>query len=116
MDMLHTYYVIRHIPTQKLMPARMSRSGGRGWSHWDPLDPDNAGFGNAPRLFDDKRAAENARTVWLQGAFVHHHSPPTSFWDDPGGTDLLVAEKRDRKPEDVEVVPVTLEVPLTRSP
>lgn len=108
--MVHNFWVIRHIPTQKLMPARMSRSGGRGWSHWDPLDPDYAGFGNAPRLFDDKRAAENAKTVWLQGAYAW--SQPRDPQDEP----RLKAGKRDRKPEDVEVVPVTLEVPLTRSP
>jgi hypothetical protein len=110
MEMTQAYWVIRHKPTQRLMPARMSRSGGRGWSHWDPTDPDYAGFGRAPRLFDDPRAAANARTLWLKGA--HEWSNPR----DPQEDATLKVRKRDRKPEDVEVVPVTLTITLTGMP
>lgn len=101
------FHAIRHKPTGQLMPARITRSASRGWTHWNPNRP-HAEQSRAPRLFDTERAANNAVTQWLKGPVVWKH------YGDPidGDVKLVHQIKPWRRAEDVEVVPVDVEVPL----
>lgn len=81
-------YALRHKPTGKFMPARMSRGSARGWSHWEPTD-DKHVFDKSPRLFFTMKAAHNAMVQYCLGVHRRHHEPATNFWDDPGGEDFV---------------------------
>ena len=56
-----TLYAIKHVPTGKLMPARVFRTSSGGYTHWEPPDTKPGGYGGynppLPRFFLDKHAA-----------------------------------------------------------
>ena len=66
-----TLYAIKHVPTGKLMPARVFRTSSGGYTHWEPPDTKPGGYGGynplLPRFFLDKHAAAVAVTCWLKG-------------------------------------------------
>lgn len=96
------YYVIRHIPSGRLLPARV-----RATHHDFDL-----GGGGEPRLFTTERAAKNCATCWAQGAWAQE-TETRGGWDEPVYDELVgpFPNKVDgRRREDLEVVPVTLEL------
>lgn len=62
-------YAIKHIPTGNLMPARMFRVQGIGWSWWEPTEtrPGYQPHDTNPRLFFTRASAANALGQWLRG-------------------------------------------------
>lgn len=62
-------YAIKHIPTGNLMPARMFRVTGIGWSWWEPTEtrPGYLPHDANPRLFFTRASAVNAIGQWLRG-------------------------------------------------
>lgn len=62
-------YAIKHIPTGNLMPARMFRVQGIGWSWWEPTEtrPGYLPYDANPRLFFTRASAANALGQWLRG-------------------------------------------------
>lgn len=54
-----TFYVLRHVPTGKLMPSFKGRAGG---TYVDPFNSKDA-----PRLFTTPLAAKNALAWWSEG-------------------------------------------------
>lgn len=62
-------YAIKHIPTGNLMPARMFRVTGIGWSWWEPTEtrPGYLPHDANPRLFFTRASAANALGQWLRG-------------------------------------------------
>lgn len=92
-------YCLRLATTGEYMPAKMTRTGARGWSHW----PELKGFGGSPRLFDTERGARTARIHWAKG--------PVD-WEYFGGPfeqqSRAVAKDIGRKRTDLEIVQVNL--------
>jgi hypothetical protein len=62
-------YAIKHIPTSNLMPARMFRTQGIGWSWWEPTEtrPGYLPHDANPRLFFTRASAANSLGQWLRG-------------------------------------------------
>lgn len=62
-------YAIKHIPTGNLMPARMFKQAGSGWSWWEPTEtrPGYKPHDPNPRLFFTRASAANALGQWLRG-------------------------------------------------
>ncbi|MEY2653414.1 MAG: hypothetical protein RLZZ524_441 [Pseudomonadota bacterium] len=94
------------------MPARLESSVRGGWSYWDPSTPDSQAAHplSPPRLFVTLRSAQNARSAWAQG---HHKREAWSGYDwegVPDGGDTHVVLDVGRKPDDLEIVPATLQV------
>lgn len=101
------YWVIRHKPTGALMPQKMFK-GGRGFTSWDPTKTQR-GQSQAPRLFDSRRLANNARNRWLEGYYMwQNYGEP---WE--GDAHLDAVKVPGRNAEDVEVVPLLLMVAPT---
>lgn len=108
------YFALRHKPTQKLMPARMTKAGRAGWSWWDPTDPDNSGVGPQPRLFTTPVAVKNAAAMWLKGTA---RSVTSTDWES-GHTEIegiTFDRVKARKREDLEMVEYEL-VPKSVKP
>lgn len=78
-----TLYAIKHVPTGKLMPARVFRTSSGGYTHWEPPDTKPGGYGGynplRPRFFLDKHAAAVAVTCWLKGPRCSTPGNPTSI-------------------------------------
>jgi len=92
------YYVIRHKPTGRLLPARVPAT------YYDFDRPDEA---LEPRLFHTQRAANNCATCWAQGAWVQQERTKQEGWEMPSYTYLAEAIPEavpGRKREDLEVV------------
>lgn len=105
-----TFYVIRHVATQELMPESKGRGG---YSNWVPGDPSS--FENStgtPRLFLDEASAERSVTQWVQGTREQKRGRFRDFID---GSDyegsVWVPKDVGRKRSDVEVVLATLMLP-----
>ncbi|MCG7629040.1 hypothetical protein MHM88_14610 [Epibacterium sp. MM17-32] len=98
------FFAIRHKPSGGFLPAPKGR-GGRGGSHVEPVPPSEV---NPPRLFHSKHAASVALTHWLKGAVTVDYVEY-----DFGEVDELwnLDPKPHRKREDMEVVPVKMELP-----
>jgi len=62
-------YAIKHIQTGNLMPARMFKHAGSGWSWWEPTEtrPGYKPHDPNPRLFFTRASAANALGQWLRG-------------------------------------------------
>lgn len=100
-----TYWIIRHRPTGRVLPARVPAT------HYEFDRP--AGI-HEPRLFMTERAAKNCATCWAQGAWEQERRTEQDGWEMPSYTYLAEAVPRaveGRRREDLEVVPVTLFVP-----
>ena len=90
-------FAIRHKPTGKFIPSKMSRNGGsRGWSHWSPGIRD--GFGDAPRIFDSEIKAKRALSAWLRGEYE------VNDYDYGHYRNTLKQPKGQRNVEDMEIV------------
>jgi hypothetical protein len=97
------FWVIRHKPTNNLLPARVPAT------KWDFTIPDGV---YEPRLFRSERAAKNCATCWAQGAWGAQVETESDGWDGPSYTYLtepMPVPVPGRKREDLEVVPVRLE-------
>jgi hypothetical protein len=89
------------------MPQKMCKSG-RGFTSWDPTRTQR-GQSQAPRLFDSRRLANNARNRWLEGVYGwESYGEP---WE--GHARLDARNIPGRNAEDVEVVPLLLMVAPT---
>lgn len=75
-------YAIRHKPTGKFMPCRMTRCGFGGWSWWTPTGKDQP-FDTNPRIFYTPQSARNALTMWLQGAWRLDERTESESWELP---------------------------------
>lgn len=103
------YYAIRHKASGQLMP-QMKR--GRGYSHWNPSNPDPEkkvyAIMPTPRLIDTRKRAMACLAQWaaMPNAKYFGH---TDF--ETGYKEYDLATKRDgRKKEDLEVVKVELRI------
>jgi hypothetical protein len=112
--MSQEFWAIRHKPSMTFMPARPDGRRSRGWSFWTPrVPPSPAEQRCAPRLFETKRAAKNALTLWLQGWWVRQ---PQTEGDWETGYHTVAGdpapEQPDvpRHPSEMEVVQVQLTV------
>lgn len=97
-------YALRHKPTGKFMPVRMSRGSARGWSHWEPTD-DKDVFDKSPRVFFTLKSAQNALVQYCLG--VHRRDAGwDNHWEAPEYSDVtfLDAPKVPRKREDFEII------------
>lgn len=97
------YYALRHKPTGKYMPARMTKAGRAGWSWWDPASMHNSGVGPQPRLFTTPIAVKNAAAMWLKGTA----SAVTSTDWESGHTEVegVAYDKvKGRKRDDLEII------------
>lgn len=96
-----TYYVIRHKPTGRLLPARVLTT------HYDFDTPEGV---FEPRLFNTERAAKNCATCWAKGAWTQE-TRTEGAWDEPSYS-YLAAPTPDpvpgRRREDLEVVEAKL--------
>lgn len=107
-------WALKHKATGQWMPARMSRSSARGWSHWSPgyVHPE---FGLAqihdknPRIFFTLQSARNALTAWAQGAWENTHSAGSYFEppEDTGPAPMAPPAPRNRGDLDVVELRIT---------
>jgi hypothetical protein len=114
-----TLYAIRHVPTGKLMPARIFRTSSGGYTYWEPTDTLPGGYGGynplVPRFFCDKSSAALAVSYWLKGPYRKLYvEEPDTYFDGPGGTYQAGVEAtptvaaNPRNPGDLEIVTFTL--------
>lgn len=98
------FYVIRHKPTGRLLPARVRAT------HYEF---DRLEGVHEPRLFKSERAAKNCATCWAQGAWSQELRTESDGWEQPSYSYLAEAVPQPvegRSRADLEVVPVTLEL------
>ena len=89
-----TYWVIRHIPTKRILATADSVGKGRGNTRVDIQDT------GLPRLFETERRAKYCLARWLEGKF--HMT-----WEDG----IEVSNPAiPRIKEDMEIIPVQLKV------
>ena len=101
-----TYYVIRHKPTGRLLPAR-ARS-----TSWDFTTPDGV---YEPRLFKSERAAKNCATCWAQGVWTADIREESDGWEYPSYAVQDTPSPKavpGRNRDDLEVLPARLEIHL----
>jgi len=101
---MKTYYVIRYKPTGTLLPARVPAT------RWDFS---NANEVREPRLFKSQRAAKNCATCWAQGVWRQEEVTESDGWEHPSYTyrdTPSPSSAPGRNRDDLEVVPVTLEL------
>lgn len=99
-----TFYVIRHKPTGKLLPARVMAT------HYEFDMPDGV---LEPRLFRTERAAKCCATTWSQGVWRQESCTESEGWEYPSYTYLAEpapVKTEGRKREDLEIIPAKLEL------
>lgn len=111
-------YAIRHAPTGNLMPARMFRQAGSGWSWWEPTEtrPGYLPHDTHPRLFFTRASAANALGQWLRGPLQKREVGRgyMSWGEEDSRTEVGAAEHDPldlyppRRREDMVLVPFTL--------
>jgi hypothetical protein len=96
-------FVIRNIHTGHYLPG-LTGSSGRGSTWSDPV-PASSSLAYLPRLHKTRKTAEIVLTYWLKGKF--------QVTRDEDGTVIVdnVIPQLHRKREDMEIVPITLEIP-----
>ena len=97
------YYIIRHKPTGRTLPARVRAT------HYEF---DRLEGVLEPRLFKSERAAKNCATCWAQGAWHQEVVTEQDGWEMPSYQYLAEPAPQlveGRKREDLEVVPVRLQ-------
>ena len=95
-------YAIKHTPTGKFMPLKMTRSGARGWSNWNPGVRD--GFDTTPRIFKDHASASKALGSWLLGQHAYEYTQTIDDCD----SCIVINYQPTRKREDMVIVTMTL--------
>lgn len=96
------YFVIRHRPTGRLLPARVPAT---------VFDFDTDAF--EPRLFSTERAAKNCATCWAKGPWKQAEVTESEGWEYPSYTYLdspAPVGPTTRTREDLEVLQVSLDV------
>ena len=102
-----TRYVIRHNPTGHYLPQALGRSG-RGGSHVEPIPMDGT---DNPRLLHSERAAKAYLASWLMGKVYCSRGGSSSFYEDEPYEDLHLEHVPTRRGEEMEIVPITIELP-----
>lgn len=99
-----TWYVIKHLPTGKIIPCAMGRMD-RGGSWVEPANPTE----QLPRVFTAKRYAKGWLTTWLKGAVDQemHRDWETGVIDD---VCLNIIPKPHRKREEYKIVPISFRI------
>lgn len=101
-------FALRHKATGLFMPAKMSRTGARGWSHWSPgAMEDGAPYDKHPRLFFSRKGADNSRALWAAGVHVRHCGATSGTPDNPPeyyDETTIIAPPIPRHRDDLEVV------------
>lgn len=98
------FYVVRHKPTGRLLPARVLATQyefGRLEGVYEP------------RLFKSERAAKNCATCWAQGVWRREFRSEQDGWEMPEYSYLaepVPYETKGRNRDDLEVVPVKVEL------
>lgn len=95
-------YAIKHKPTGKFMPLKMTRCGVRGWSNWNPGVRD--GFDTTPRIFKDRGSASKALSAWLLGQHTREYTQTA----DDDYVEVVINYQPNRKREDMEVIQMLL--------
>lgn len=105
MQVLRTFWGIRHKPTGRFLPEPLGRAG-RGGSHTEPSATE------PPRIFDTELGAKRALSAWLQGKFVcgrgYYPGHPGNDWESGYYEEVTVVKQPHRVREDMEVVPLKL--------
>lgn len=97
-------YLIRHVPSQKLMP-QLRR--GKGYSHWNPSVSNEklAAELPQPRIFMNIQAAKQAVAQW----FAMPNAEMREYTTLHGEGDYGICFKEDgRKKEDLEIIPARI--------
>jgi hypothetical protein len=103
MDQNNHFFALRHKPTQRYMPARMTATGKAGWSWWNPESVEFSGHGIEPRLFATIRGARTAARTWLKGRVSKEYDQQTGEFKT-----LALLPDEGRKAEDLEIVTLLL--------
>lgn len=90
-------YAIRHMPTGRYILMGFCQSG-RGSTAYEPAIPD---ADHLPRVFKTAPAAQRALRCWVRGIYQSNDG----VWNGK------ITPVSTRKFEDMEVVPITLEIP-----
>lgn len=98
-----TWYVIKHIPTGKIIPCASGKME-RGGSWVEPEDPKVA----LPKVFSEKRYAKGWLTSWLKGAVTMHWSTDWESGHQEGR--LETVSKPHRKREEYKIVPLSFRI------
>lgn len=106
-------YAIKHKPTGQWMPARMTRTSSRGWSHWSPgyVHPvygESKPHDPSPRIFFTLQSARNALTMWLQGTWEVKHYPGSHFEPPEDGSPEPNTPPAPRSRDDMGIVELDL--------
>jgi len=98
--MIREFYAIRHKPSGGFLPEV-----GKGYTSSEPNTVD------VPRLFTTKGGAKRALAWWLKGMFWTTKSYNYGYEGfEESDEDWHEQLMPDRKPEDMEVIPVLLKV------
>jgi len=99
-----TYFAVKHLPSGGYLPE-VKGWHGRGGSFAVPTDPRSA----RPRLFHSPHAAKSYLGSWLKGEY--HTSRGQDSFSGEYYEDTSIVPKPDRRREDMEVVPINVEMP-----
>ena len=108
--MILTYWLIRHVPTGQLLPARTAAT---------QYDFDSPNESLEPRLFKTESAAKRCATYWSQGVWVKIRRTEWEGWKSPPYERLSEPEPHEvpgRSRDQLEVVPCTLLVGAWQAP
>lgn len=92
-------FAIRHIPTGFYL---RTLGAGRGMTL---REPEEVNARQLPRMFVEYKTASRALQAWLRGKYLPEHD------DDYGRSWSKIQKVLTRKAEDMEIVPITLELP-----
>jgi hypothetical protein len=98
------YYIVRHKPTGRTLPARVRAT------HWEFDMPEGV---LEPRLFKTERAAKTCATCWSQGVWHQEMRTESDGWESPSYSYLAEPSPQlvpGRNRDDLEVLPVRLEL------
>lgn len=101
-----TFFLIRHKPTGKYLPAPSGRNG-RGSSFMTPSAIWVAYEGatcTVPLMCTTNRQAKNVLTQWCRGKHFAHH-------DSDGGCEITIKPDGTRERENMEIVKVEFNLP-----
>lgn len=92
-------FAIRHIPSGHYLPSGYGHNG-RGGTYQEPVP---ASVDCLPRFFDNRKTAMRALQAWLRGIYESEREEYGTYWS-------KITPVPSRKAEDMEIVPITLEL------
>lgn len=100
-----TFYCIRHIKSNRIMPEVKTRGG---YSHWNPDNPDApiSMFFDSPRLFETKERAKRSIVQWFVCQNGRRHFSQNNYTGE--FEDDIIYKEDGRKKEDLEVIKIRL--------